>query len=289
MMQTVTLSHDMQLLSHDWQQQGSTIALVPTMGNLHAGHLSLIEYARNHSDHVVVSIFVNPTQFNEATDFSNYPRTLTADLEKLAALNIDAVFTPDSSEVYPAGIENINYVDLSDWGQVLTSILEGEHRPGHFAGMATIVKILFEIIQPTISVFGEKDFQQLLVIKAMVKAMKMTVDVVGRRTVREVNGLAMSSRNQHLSTAQFSQAALLYATLQTARDTVRRTTNITPEMISDLENSAQKTLRQNGFEPEYFTLRDANTLAQPAETTLEYVILTAARLGSTRLIDNIRV
>lgn len=287
-MQTVTLTRDMQLLAQGWQQRAKKIALVPTMGNLHAGHLSLIKYAQEHADKIVVSIFVNPTQFNETNDYTQYPRTLAADIEKLSALNVDTVFTPDSSQIYPQGLENINYVELTGKGNELAQILEGEQRPGHFRGVATVVKNLFDIVQPQLSVFGEKDFQQLLVIKAMTEQFKLPVKVIGRETVRERDGLAMSSRNQHLSSGQRKQAASIYSVLSRTRDALREQGEITAGMVSDLENAATNTLRENGFEPEYFTIRDVQTLASPVSGS-KCLILTAAQLDSTRLIDNIRV
>lgn len=272
---------EMQILSSAWQLQGQRIGFVPTMGNLHAGHLSLVEKAIGECDKVVVSIFVNPLQFDDAQDLARYPRTLEDDKQKLSALQVDALFVPGEQELYPQGKELMTRVEVP----VLSGMLEGASRPGHFAGVTTVVNKLFNIVQPDIAVFGEKDFQQLLIIRQMVRDLNMPVHIIGMPTARQADGLAMSSRNSRLASEQRETASLLYQTLQEIREEILQGN----QDIVALKQLAIKQLVEAGFEPDYIELRDALTLQQPDQQTQSKVILAAARLGDIRLIDNLRI
>lgn len=280
-MKMIDAIQEMQLLSASWQIDGQRVAFVPTMGNLHAGHLGLVEKARQECDKVVVSIFVNPLQFDDGQDFARYPRTLEADQQKLAALNIDALFIPDESSLYPQGKQATTKVDVPG----LSALLEGASRAGHFSGVTTIVNKLFNIVQPDVAVFGEKDFQQLLIIKKMVADLNMPVHILGMPTAREADGLAMSSRNGRLSVTQREIAPLLYQTLQGLRDELL----LANSDIVSLKRLAFEQLQKAGFEPDYLEVRDASSLLEVDENTSDRVILLAARLGEIRLIDNLRV
>ncbi len=274
LIQTITdLRNALQIL----RQAGKSIALVPTMGNLHAGHLSLVSIARKNADIVVVSIFVNPGQFVEGEDFGDYPRTPDADLEKLQGMNVDIVFMPDVSVLYPADLNTEVTVPALD------SIFCGEYRPGHFKGVATIVAKLLNIVQPDVAVFGEKDYQQLLVIRRLVQDLNIPVTIIGAPIIREANGLAMSSRNQYLSTAEREQAALLYQCLQQLAASIKHGEN----NFADMEQQALRELVEAGFRPDYVSIRDATTLQSPQHNKL--VIIAAAWLGKARLIDNVAV
>ncbi len=264
----------------DWQQQ--VVALIPTMGNLHNGHLSLIKIARRHADTVVVSVFVNPTQFGANEDFSNYPRSLESDRKQLLNAGCDVLFAPSPEVLYPFGSD--------DFTQVLPPIalantLCGLARPGHFNGVLSVVARLFNLIQPQVAVFGEKDFQQLLIIKRMVTDLGMSQQIISAPTIREPSGLAMSSRNQHLDTTAKQQAMGLQQTLQhTARqlDQGRRD-------IKLLEDQAFQQLQHAGFQTEYFSIRLADDLSEVSNHNKlgQLRILAAVKLGRTRLIDNI--
>ena len=258
---------------------GRKIALVPTMGNLHAGHLSLVKQVQEIADYVVVSIFVNPTQFVEGEDFNNYPRTLEADLEYLKQINVDVVFVPDMNEIYPENIKITTEVIVPE----LDSIYCGEYRPGHFKGVATIVTKLFNIVQPDIAIFGEKDYQQLLVIRSLVKNLNLPIDIIGSPTIREADGLAMSSRNKYLTTAERQQAPLLYKCIKKVVVSLKNGES----NYKNLEKEALSTLKNAGFKPEYFNICDAETLKYPINQKL--VVLAAAWLGKARLIDNVAV
>jgi pantoate--beta-alanine ligase len=263
----------------DIRNLGKKIALVPTMGNLHRGHLSLVKQAQELADSVVVSIFVNPTQFVAGEDFDNYPRTLAEDLDYLQQLNVDLVFIPDMDEIYPQDIQISAEVIVPE----LDTIYCGEYRPGHFKGVATVVTKLFNIVQPDIAIFGEKDYQQLLVIRRLVDNLNMPITVIGSPTVREEDGLAMSSRNKYLSAAERQQAPLLYKCIKKAVIAVKN-----GELnYQNLEKEALSTLKDAGFKPEYFSICDANTLKSPINQ--ELVVLAAAWLGKARLIDNAAV
>lgn len=264
-----------------WRQQSERIGFVPTMGNLHAGHLRLVEVARQHCDRVVVSIFVNPMQFGAGEDYTRYPRTLEADQAQLAARQVDLVFVPEVADMYPEGPEQTTYIEIPG----LTTGLEGAHRPGHFRGVATVVNKLFNIVQPDVAVFGEKDFQQLLVIRRMVRDLDMPIEILGEATVREADGLALSSRNQYLTVEQRQQAPALYETLQYLRARLQQN----GVDYTDLEQDAIMRLEKKGFSPDYVAIRHSETLQEPQSHTDPLVILAAARLGQTRLIDNLRV
>ena len=258
------------------------IGFVPTMGNLHAGHLRLVEIAKQKADCVVVSIYVNPMQFGKNEDFNDYPRTLQTDLDKLKQLGVDLVFTPDNTSMYPQGVEQSSYVEVPDR---LVAQLEGAQRPGHFRGVTTIVNKLFNIVQPDIAIFGEKDFQQLKAIQQMVADLNMPIIVHGEPTVRAADGLALSSRNQYLTTTQRKQAAMLYDTLEKLRERI-----LLENMdLTDLEQAAILQLEQKGFDPDYVAIRNSDTLQEAASTSEPLIILAAARLGKTRLLDNLRV
>ncbi len=265
-----------------WQQQGQKLALVPTMGNLHAGHLALVETAQQHADIVIVSIFVNPTQFGADEDFGSYPRTLESDCRQLLSAGCDAVFIPDPEALYPFGSEDFTRVLPPD---SLANTLCGRSRPGHFDGVVSVVARLFNLVQPQIAVFGEKDYQQLLIIKRMVADLGMPQQIVSSPTIRESSGLAMSSRNQYLDTATRQQAVKLQQVLQhTARQL-----DLGHRDMSELERQAALQLRDHGFQTDYFAIRHAADLSRVADhDELKSIrILAAAKLGQTRLIDNI--
>ena len=260
---------------------GQTVALVPTMGNLHEGHLELVRKARALCDLVVVSIFVNPLQFGPDEDLAAYPRSLIADKEKLFAEGVQMLYAPGVNAVYPEGLQAQTQVRVP----ALADTLCGASRPGHFTGVATIVTKLFNIVQPDVAVFGEKDFQQLSIIRKMVCDLCIPVDIVGIATVRAADGLALSSRNGYLTAAQRLVAPLLNRTLTECRDAIA----CGFDNYLELEAHARLKLIQAGFEPDYFQIRDAHTLAEVTAETAEVAILTAARLGQPRLIDNVRL
>ncbi len=260
-----------------WRSAGLRVALVPTMGNLHAGHLALVNEARKSADRVVVSLFVNPTQFGVGEDFETYPRTEQEDQEKLAASGADLLFLPDVSEIYaPDAKTVVSVTGLSEW-------YCGAARPGHFDGVATIVCKLFNIVQPDVALFGLKDFQQLTVIRTMARDLDIPVDIVGVATVREASGLAMSSRNGYLTAEEKTVAAKLYQSLCAARDAVLAGR----QSYEDIERKAMLFLQESGFQPDYFSVCRIRDLKKAGAGDVELVLLTAARLGKTRLIDNI--
>src|SRR6267143_1316068 len=243
-METVTTIAAVREHVRGWRREGRRLAFVPTMGNLHAGHVSLIEAARRRGERFVASIFVNPMQFGPNEDFAHYPRTPQQDAHMLAAAGCNLMFTPEVNEIYPHGAERATRVEVPG----LSRILDGEFRPGHFEGVSTVVAKLFHIVEPDVAVFGEKDFQQLTIIRRMVADLCMPVEIVAAPTVRDSAGLAMSSRNQYLTADERALAPKIYATLQAAAN-----------------------------------------LAAPAPEARELVVLTAARLGRARLIDNVQV
>lgn len=272
---------DVHGLVQSWRRDGERIGFVPTMGNLHDGHLRLVDVAKKNADKVVVSIYVNPLQFSVNEDLSKYPRTLRADIEKLEKRGVDLLFTPDDKTMYPEGTTPSVYVQVTR----LAEQLEGSHRPGHFRGVATVVTKLFNIVQPDLAVFGEKDYQQLLVIRQMVKDLSMPIQIIGEPTVRELDGLAMSSRNGYLSSSERKRAPGLYETLEDVRERILMD-NVE---YHDLEQAAIMQLEQKGFFPDYVAIRNRDTLQEPESTREPLVILAAARLGNTRLIDNLLV
>ena len=261
-----------------WKQAGDSIAFVPTMGNLHAGHLSLIEAVSKPNTRVVASIFVNPMQFGENEDFDDYPRTFDADMQALSKYNVDMVFMPVVAEIYPASIENTTIVEVPK----LSKILEGEHRPGFFTGVATVVNKLFNIVQPDVAVFGEKDYQQLLVIRQMVRDLSMPVEIQSVATQREPDGLAMSSRNGYLNEEDRILAAAVYRCLKHLVKAIVAGKNPTYEV-----GHASQELDEQGFVVDYIVVRRQQDLAVPEQGDNSLIVLVAARLGSVRLIDNI--
>ena len=264
-----------------WRSEGRRIAFVPTMGNLHAGHVSLIEAARRHGDRFVASIFVNPMQFGPNEDYAQYPRTPTKDADMLTAAGCNLMFMPDVAQIYPNGSERATRVDVPS----LSRVLDGEFRPGHFEGVSTIVAALFHIVEPDVAVFGEKDFQQLTIIRRMVADLCMPVEIVGAPTVRDSDGLAMSSRNQYLTPAERQVAPRIYQTLQAAAGRLQAG----DVEFSSIERIGVDALAKAGMKPDYFSVRRAQDLGGPAPDTKHLVVLTAARLGKARLIDNIQV
>jgi pantoate--beta-alanine ligase len=264
-----------------WRSEGRRVAFVPTMGNLHAGHVSLIDAARSHGDRFVASIFVNPMQFGPNEDYAQYPRTPTQDARMLTEAGCNLMFMPDVAAIYPNGSERVTRVDVPS----LSRILDGEFRPGHFEGVSTIVATLFHIVEPDVAVFGEKDFQQLTIVRRMVVDLCMPVEIVGAPTVRDTDGLAMSSRNQYLTPAERQTAPIIYQTLQSAAKRLQAG----DAEFSSIENTGVANLQKAGLKPDYFSIRRARDLGAPAPDTQHLVVLTAARLGKARLIDNIQV
>ena len=261
-----------------WKRDGLRVAFVPTMGNLHAGHFSLVKRARELADRVVASVFVNPTQFGPNEDFARYPRTPQADADGLDAAGCDAMWLPSVETMYPYGVEATVRVQVPG----VTSTLEGAHRPGHFDGVATVVSRLFNQVQPDVAVFGRKDYQQLAVVRYMARDLAFPIEVVGADIVREANGLAMSSRNQYLSAGERAQAAeisrCLAAMAQALRDGQPR---------EAVETQADERLAAAGFVPDYAVIRRPDLTEPSAGETGSMVALIAARLGRTRLIDNL--
>lgn len=263
-----------------WRKQVKRVALVPTMGNLHAGHLALVRTAKAHADAVVVSIFVNRIQFGVGEDFDLYPRTLAEDVEKLTEAGADVVFAPSETELYPNGTQQY-FVEPP----AIQNELCGRSRPGHFRGVATIVTKLFNIVQPDVACFGKKDYQQLAVIKGMVQDLNMDIDIIPVEIERADSGLALSSRNGYLTIEQREQAAQLSAQLRTMAEAMRRGNR----QFAALENSAATYLQQHGWEVDYIEVRHAQTLTKAQISDKNLVIVAAAILGTTRLIDNLEV
>ncbi len=264
-----------------WHRDGLTVGFVPTMGNLHDGHLALVDEAFRHADRVLVSLFVNPMQFGEGEDFDNYPRTLEEDREALEAHDASFLFAPAVAEMYPRPQSEQTRVEVPG----LSDILCGASRPGHFTGVATVVCKLFNMARPDVAVFGEKDYQQLLVIRHMVRDLAMPVEIVSCPTVREPDGLAMSSRNSYLTADQRRTAPRLHAMLEKTKIALLQGRRD----FTDMEAEAVEALANAGFDVDYFTIREAETLSTPAQECNELVILTAASLGRPRLIDNLPV
>lgn len=278
-MKTITRTTQLRAAIRADKQAGKRIALVPTMGNLHAGHMQLVRRAQRLADIVVVSIFVNPLQFGPSEDLNTYPRTFTSDRELLFAAGVQYLFHPGVEEMYPQGMKAQTLVHVPE----LSASLCGAARPGHFAGVATVVTKLFQLVQPDVAIFGQKDFQQLAVIRRMVADLCMPIEVVGVETVRDADGLALSSRNGYLSTRERRLAPQLHHALQGCREAIA----CGFDSYADLEAHAHETLRAAGFRPDYVSVRDAATLGPVTLDTEQVVILAAAWLGSTRLIDNV--
>ncbi|WP_193075726.1 pantoate--beta-alanine ligase [Pseudomonas sp. FME51] len=263
------------------RQENKRISLVPTMGNLHAGHIALVEKARQRTDYVVVSIFVNPLQFGANEDLDSYPRTLAEDQRKLLDAGTDLIFAPNVSEMYPEGMHGHTLISVP----VVSEGLCGASRPGHFDGVSTVVSKLLNIVQPDLAIFGEKDFQQLAVIRKMSQDLCLPVQIMGEPIVRADDGLALSSRNGYLNEEQRRSAPYLYQTLR----------HIEQQLISGrrdfaaIIDEARVALVDAGMKPDYLDLRDAETLQPATADTQDIIILAAVFLGTTRLIDNLRL
>ena len=278
-MQTVNSIQELRAVIHAQRMAGKRIGFVPTMGNLHEGHITLVKEGQKHADFMVSSVFVNPTQFVAGEDFDKYPRTLQQDQEKLTAAGCNLLFAPPVEEMYPG--------DQASWASVhVTAITErhcGAARPGHFDGVSTVVTKLFNIVRPDVALFGKKDFQQLAVIRRMTTALCFGIEIVGVDTVREANGLAMSSRNGYLSADEKARAAVLYRCLCETRDAIQAGN----QDFANLSDRANAQLAAAGFVPEYFTVCRADNLEPASPADRQLVILAAARMGKARLIDNI--
>ena len=263
-----------------WRDQGRSIALVPSMGNLHAGHMALVTNAQQIAERTVVTIFVNPTQFVQGEDYTAYPRTFADDRKALEATGVDILFHPDVHEMYPDGLHQQTRVTVDG----LDDVFCGKYRKGHFTGVATIVAKLFHIVRPDVALFGEKDYQQLLVIRQLTRDLNIPVAIVGVATVREDDGLALSSRNLYLSASERTAAPLLYqALLQMAAEIQKGCTD-----YAGLERNADACLTQAGFRPEYISIRRSVDLGEPGNDR-NLVVLASAWLGKARLIDNLQI
>ena len=280
-MQTVSETDELQELRREWGSAGDHIALIPTMGNLHRGHLSLVQLAREHAEKVVVSIFVNPTQFGDGEDFNDYPRTLDRDKRRLVRAGADMLYVPAVETLYPFGVDNATLVSVP----ALSRDFCGEFRPGHFDGVSSVVTRLFGLVRPDAAVFGQKDYQQQLIIRRMTEDLSLRIRIVTGQTVREDDGLALSSRNQFLTDEERAVAPRLYSTLQkigTALQAGKRN-------FEELEAQAVESLTQAGFNSDYVSIRRAENLAVPDRDCDDLVVFAAGTLGAARLIDNIVV
>lgn len=264
-----------------WHRNGEKVAFVPTMGNLHRGHMRLVECARELADRVVVSIFVNPLQFGEGEDLDAYPHTPELDAAKLQGAGVELLFRPAEEEIYPRGREGITFVEVP----VVSEGLCGESRPGHFRGVATVVCKLFNIVQPDVACFGEKDYQQLVVLRRMAEDLNLPLKVVGVPTVREDDGLALSSRNAYLSNDERQRAPVLYRTLISLAGRLRDGNSDYPA----LEQAGRELLQQGGLQPDYLAIRRSEDLQPPRGGERNLVLLAAAHLGRARLIDNVLI
>jgi pantoate--beta-alanine ligase len=279
-MHTITRIADLRETVTRWRLARESIAFVPTMGNLHMGHASLMSAAHLHGRRVISSIFVNPMQFGPSEDFSAYPRTPDDDSSLLGAYGVDALFHPSVEEMYPAGSVGSTIVDVPG----LTDILCGVVRPGHFQGVATVVVKLLCLVQPDVAIFGEKDFQQLTVIRRVVEDLNLPVKIVGAPTVRAEDGLALSSRNRYLSPDERAAAPAMYRAL----DQARRKLEAGQTDYAVIQAEGLEALAQAGFRPDYFEVRTADRLALPTPDDVNIVVLAAGRIGKARLIDNIQ-
>jgi pantoate--beta-alanine ligase len=261
------------------RQGGKRVAFVPTMGNLHAGHLHLMQEARQHAQVVVASIYLNPLQFGQDEDFAAYPRTPAHDKVALLAAGVDVLFKPTEAEIYPRGPAAQTFIEVPG----LSHDLCGAFRPKHFRGVATVVHRLFHMVAPDVAIFGKKDYQQWMIIRLMAADLGLPIEIVGVDTVREADGLAMSSRNGYLSAAERKNAPALHETLCSLRDRVQRHGSVTGEA----EDAAMESLKSHGFRPDYVSIRRQEDLAKPHSQDRRLVALAAAWLGNTRLIDNL--
>ena len=268
-----------------WANERASVAFVPTMGNLHAGHLRLVEHAKTLADKVIVSIYVNPMQFGANEDLDSYPRTLAADMEKLEQAGAHAVFTPTTEMVYPRGLGEQTFIEVPSIGDVLC----GASRPGHFRGVATIVNKLFNMVQPDYAVFGKKDYQQLLVIRLMVADLSLPIEIHGVDTERASDGLALSSRNGYLSPAERQQASSIYQALQHCATTLSQQAQQGGLAVSSAEAACAAQLTAAGFKVDYVSIRRQHDFAPAQPQDTQVVILVAAYMGKTRLIDNLEV
>lgn len=280
-MKVVDSIASLRALIGEWKRQGSSVGFVPTMGNLHDGHLKLVKRAKAHNDKVIISIFVNPMQFGANEDLDAYPRTIEDDKAKLIGEGADAVFLPSVQDMYPAGLDVQTFVEVPG----ISDVLCGASRPGHFRGVATVVSKLFNMVQPDDAFFGEKDFQQLQVIRTMVRDLSMAVTVHGVPTEREASGLAMSSRNGYLSAEQKAKASLIYQAMQKMKLAIEQgNTNFT-----DIENSTISELEKEGFKNDYVKVVNAQTFMPAEADDAQLVIVVALFMGTTRLIDNLQI
>lgn len=280
-MQTIETADVLRDQLADWRASDEHIALVPTMGNLHQGHVSLIELAREHAEKVVVSIFVNPAQFGQDEDFENYPRTMDRDTRRAKRAGADLIFAPSVETMYPFGLDGATSIAVP----IISEEFCGSFRPGHFDGVSSVVSRLFSLVQPDVAVFGQKDYQQQLVIRRLVRDLNLPIRIVTAETIREDDGLAMSSRNQYLNDQEREIAPELYKALRATGKKLQAG----QREFSELEATALGQLRQAGFEPDYVGIRRAEDLSVPDRDCDELVVLAAANLGNTRLIDNIVV
>jgi pantoate--beta-alanine ligase len=278
-MRTVADPRSLRATVQAWKKEGQRVAFVPTMGNLHAGHFSLVELARRHADRAVVSVFVNPTQFGPDEDYAHYPRTLAEDSVGLVEHQCDLLFAPSVETMYPFGPEQALRIHVPEIGDTL----EGAHRAGHFDGVATIVAKLLLMVEPDLAVFGAKDWQQLLVVRRLVRELALPVEIMAGPIVREADGLAMSSRNRYLDAHQRARAPQLHETLQWMRESFAE-----GHALKAIEGAAVRRLERAGFAPDYAVVRRAEDLGVPAADERKGLMaLAAARLGNTRLIDNL--
>lgn len=280
-MRTVGGAGELRAIVRQWRMAGESIAFVPTMGDLHAGHLALVCEARRRAARVVASIFVNPLQFNDAADFNAYPRHPERDAGTLAEAGVDLLFSPRAREIYPHGMEAGTRIEVP----VLSERLCGAFRPGHFTGVATVVAILFNLVRPDLAVFGEKDYQQLLIVRRLSEDLRLGIEVIGMPTVREPDGLAMSSRNRYLDAEERRIAPAIFRMLSGVRDEVLAGAR---DYLA-LEKRGMEQLVAIGLRPEYVALRRAQDLQMPGPEDRRLRVLAAAWLGSARLIDNIAV
>ena len=280
-MDIVASTADLRAHVHVWRGRQELIAFVPTMGNLHAGHLRLVRHARAIAGHVVVSIFVNPMQFGPGEDYDTYPRTLAADTAALRQADADLLFVPAVADIYPGEVKNTTRVVVPGLGDILC----GAFRPGFFTGVSTVVTRLFNLVQPDVAVFGEKDYQQLVLIRRMARELCLPIQIEGVATEREPDGLAMSSRNGYLSTTERATASILYRTLTAVKASAEGGAADYP----GIEHAAMTTLSRAGFRPEYVSIRRATDLGEPVPDDTALRVLAAAWLGPARLIDNLEI
>lgn len=280
-METVSDLPALRRVIANWKKQGKTIAFVPTMGNLHDGHLSLLQRACELGDRTVVSIFVNPIQFGKGEDYESYPSTIGSDHDKLQSSGLDLLFTPDLAELYPGGFDVDTRINVPE----LSTILCGRFRPDHFSGVATVVTKLLINVMPDYALFGEKDYQQLMIIRRLVSDLCIPTEIIGMPIIRDTDGLAMSSRNTYLSREQHALAPVIYQTLLAAAEQLKKG----DDDYETIERQGLMALEKAGLRPEYFSIRCSDDLRVPRAADQRLSILVAAWLGPARLIDNIRL